>query len=182
MRNNYYANKSRVRVLAIDPTIPGFGYVVFEGPERLIDWGVPYFRGEKHARCLKRIDRLITQYDPDVAVLEDVSSQGCRRGRRVRKLVRAARALFARRRVRIKLVPRTTMCQVFAGVGCANKDDIAAHLGTRYPELGPRVPPRRKCWMAEDWRLGMFDAAAFAHAYFDAKKQDVTLATEREAA
>jgi hypothetical protein len=33
------------RVLAIDPTHRGFGYVILEGPERLIDWGTRHVPG-----------------------------------------------------------------------------------------------------------------------------------------
>ena len=182
MRKDQHRERSRKRVIAIDPSTTGFGYVIFEGPERLVDWGVPYFRGDKHARGLKRIAKLVEMYDPDVAVLEDTSAAGCRRCVRVRKFLRAASALFTRRGVRVKVVPRIAMCQVFADVGCANKDDIAAEIAVRHPELEPRVPPRRKCWMGEDWRISMFDAAAFAHTYFGAKEQEVRQVAEREAA
>lgn len=43
------------RVLAIDPTSRGFGFVVFEGPEHLIDWAVVEIRKDKEDKCLQRM-------------------------------------------------------------------------------------------------------------------------------
>jgi hypothetical protein len=35
----------------------------------------------------------------------------------------------------------------------------------RFPEeLGHRLPPKRKPWMSEDYRMGIFDAVALAFA------------------
>jgi hypothetical protein len=48
-----------------------------------------------------------------------------------------------------------------------NKDEIASVLGERFPELAPRVPPRRRAWQSEDYRMSIFDAAALGVAYFD---------------
>ena len=44
-----------IRVLAIDPSMRGFGFAVLEGPDRLID-------DDKDRRSLKLIADLIDQY------------------------------------------------------------------------------------------------------------------------
>jgi len=32
------------------------------------------------------------------------------------------------------------------------------------------MPPKRKCWQSEDYRMGIFDAAAVGVAYFVRRK------------
>src|SRR6267143_7265637 len=70
------------RVLALDPTHCGFGYVVFEGPQFVIDWGVKNVRAPKNAGSLKAIVQLFKRCQPEVVVIENTAvSGGRRRGR-----------------------------------------------------------------------------------------------------
>jgi hypothetical protein len=40
---------------------------------------------------------------------------------------------------------------------------LAEILATRFPEeLAPRLPPKRKPWISEDYRMDIFDAVALA--------------------
>ena len=65
------------------------------------------------------------------------------------------------------------MPQVFA-VGCAGvqwfgastKHQIATVIAEKLPDLASWLPPLRKLWMPEDYRMNVFDAASFAFAYF----------------
>src|SRR6266851_5456759 len=75
------------RVLAIDPTHRGFGYVIFEGPERLIDWGTRHVQGSKKRASITAAGELSGRYRPQIMVLEDMAAAGCRRRRRVRELI-----------------------------------------------------------------------------------------------
>ena len=72
------------RVFALDPYSRGFGFVVFKGPENLIDWGLKEARREKATRCLRHVEQLIEMYHPDVLVLEAIKDPQCRRCPRVR--------------------------------------------------------------------------------------------------
>jgi len=157
---------AEARVLAIDPTHRGFGYVVFEGPEVLVDWGVRNIRGQKNAGSVEAVARLIEHYTPDLLVLEDGSAKGCWRRRRVRDLFGELATLAARRGVRVRRVSRTKVGKTFAGLGASNKDQIARLIVARFPELAPRLPPERKPWKSEDARMAIFDAAGFAMAFF----------------
>ena len=62
------------RVFALDPYSRGFGFVVFEGPEHLIDWRLKEARREKETRCLQHVAQLIETYHPDVLVIEATHS------------------------------------------------------------------------------------------------------------
>lgn len=47
-----------------------------------------------------------------------------------------------------------------------NKEYMARLVVARLPELTWQLPPHRKPWQAEHWRMPIFDAAALALAYF----------------
>jgi hypothetical protein len=159
--------RSNVRVLAVDPTTKGFGFVIFEGPERLIDWGVAYVGRDKKAGALLRVTALLRRYDPDILVIEDHASRACRRRDRARDLLRAISHLASAHSIVMHRVSMRSVRAIFSAVGVTTKYQIAAALASRYPELAPFLPRRRKPWMSEDDRMGIFDAAAFAIAYFE---------------
>ncbi len=47
---------------------------------------------------------------------------------------------------------------------------MARFIAAKFPELARYLPPERKPWMSEDLRTAIFDAAAFALAFFLASK------------
>jgi hypothetical protein len=48
----------------------------------------------------------------------------------------------------------------------SNKYEVASALAKQFPALASRLPPKRKIWQSEDYRMGIFDAAALGVAYF----------------
>ena len=139
--------KVQRRVLAIDPTHWGFGFVVYEGRYWLIDWGLATVSGAKHVGCVRRIAALIERYQPAVVVVEDPRRIVSRRCARVRKLLRAVEQLAIRRNVQPRRVTRGAVRTAFAGAEARTKEQIAGTIAGRYPELLPRLPPPRKLWM-----------------------------------
>ena len=158
------------RVLAIDPTYRGFGFVVMEGSDRLIDWGLVEVSGSKYEGSLARADQLIDRYRPAVLVLEDFAGQGSRRVPRVQKLILGLRRLGLARGLLVARYPRAAIRKAFSGEGARTKDEIAAVIVARFPELTVKVPPKRKTWMSEDQRMAIFDAAALACTYHENRK------------
>jgi len=155
------SQRTQPRVLGIDPTHRGFGYVVFEGPEFLIDWGVRHIDGPKNSRSIEAVEKLVRLYQPDVLVLEDTSTKGCRRRQRVKELLAELSAFAERNRVRVRKVSRVKVRKTFRRLGATNKRQMAGLIASRFSELAPHLPPERKPWMSEDLRAAMFDAAAF---------------------
>jgi Holliday junction resolvasome RuvABC endonuclease subunit len=146
------------RLLAIDPTSKGFGYVVLESPDRLVDWGVRRTTGDKNYSCLRITEQLIDTYQPDRLVIEDTARRTTRRCKRVRNLLTSLTQLAARRHLRLSRVfPRQVRMTVSLSTD-TTKHQLAAALATRFPELGCHVPPVRKPWMSEDIRFAIFDA------------------------
>jgi hypothetical protein len=157
---------SQKRVLAIDPTHRGFGYVIFEGPEFLIDWGVRHVEGPKNKASTAAAAELITRYHPRIMVLEDVAAKGCRRRRRVRELVEVLDRYGRERGLTVRKVAQARVKRTFLPLGIRNKNQMARFVAAQFPELARCVPPERKPWMSEDTRMAIFDAAAFALASF----------------
>jgi Holliday junction resolvasome RuvABC endonuclease subunit len=164
------SSESEQRILAIDPTQRGFGYVIFEGPNFLVDWGVRDVGGAENPRCAQAVARLIEHYTPSALILEDASARGCRRGRRVRDLLGELTALGTDCGARVRRISRTKVRTTFAGFGASNKHQIARVIAALFPELASRLPPERKPWMSEDQRMAIFDAAALALTLFKSGK------------
>lgn len=157
---------NNMRVLAIDPTHRGFGYVIFEGPLRLVDWGTRDVRGAKNACCVQAVSRLVELYRPDAMILEDSGARGSRRRERVQQLIHELGKLARRHKVQVRRISRLKVRKTFASQGATNKHRSARVIAKRLPELASRLPPERKPWMSEDTRMAIFDAAAMALALF----------------
>jgi hypothetical protein len=150
------------RILSIDPIVLGIGFVVIEGPDNLIDWGIKLARGEKHATCLRIIEALILRYRPNVIVVENCQAKGCSRGQRAKDLIEDIAALSKARRIKCRSVARLTVQKAFSKFNAFTKHQRAVELVERFPELTRHLPRARKSWMSEDMRMSIFDAAAFA--------------------
>jgi hypothetical protein len=165
-------SKPKTRVLAIDPTTKGFAFVIFEGSDLLLDWGLSDVKPDrKNALCLMRIESLLSRYVPDVVVLEACDGRGSHRRRRVRSLIRSIRGLAARKGFRSRAFSRAEIRRAFAALAKATKHPIAVEIAQRFPELTARLPRVRKPWMSEDERMSIFDAAAMALTYFETRRR-----------
>lgn len=165
------------RILAVDPCTKGFGFAILEGPENLIDWGVKEVNGnDKNARCVERIEDLIAYYQPDIIVVEDFTGKGSRRCVRIQDLIRDIARLAEQKRLRARRFSRSSVRESFSQFGASTKNEIATAIGKHFAELAPRVPPFRKCWMSEDYRMSIFDAVALALTffYFENKRKQIS--------
>jgi hypothetical protein len=155
------SDDTELRVLAVDPIHKGFGYVVLEEQGLLVDWGVAHVRGPKHSGSIRRLHELVLLYAPDVVVIEDPEVDS-RRWARVRRLLMEIRVWGEKRGVRVRMLSRRRVQKVFAQWNARTKEEIAAVIAAQFPELALRLPPHRKCYMSEDARMSIFDAAALA--------------------
>jgi len=77
--------------------------------------------------------------------------------------------MFSRRRVR----------KAFATWNAQTKEEIALVIADRFPELALQLPPHRKCYMSEDLRMSIFDAAALAVALTATRRSAPHTSTDR---
>jgi hypothetical protein len=152
------------RIIAFDVHPIRFGYVVFEGPDELLDWGARSFRGGVNAVRVPAAEKfgvLLDDFAPSAIVLEKRESPS----RKLSKIIAIVQREARKHHVPVRWVTHRMVKYTFAGHE-RNKDEIATVLGERFPELTSRVPPRRRIWQSEDYRMGIFDAAALGLAYF----------------
>ena len=158
------------RVLALDVRPRSFGYVVFEGPALLLDWGVQSFRHGRNAVRIPlamKIAALLEDFQPAVVVAKEPPSRKKVNRARTRKVLELIRHKASPRGIRTRVFKRRAASKLFGGEGRLTKHKIATALADRFAELAPILPPKRKPWESEDYRTSIFDAAALGVAYFD---------------
>ncbi len=154
------------RVLAIDPTSRGFGFVVLETSTSLIDWGGKSTRIEKEGEALSKIVALIHRYQPETIVIEDCQSSASRRCERVKHLLESIGSLAISQGLECRRVCPAKLKHAFKAFGGTTKQEIAQSIAAQLPELAPRLPRIRKAWMNEAHSMAIFDAAALALTTF----------------
>ncbi len=150
------------RILALNVHPQSFGFVVFEGPTRLLDWGAKSARGNNRAIGLPlgpKVAKLIVEYAPTIIVFRRPNTKESRGS--VDKITRHIRI----HKVRIKMLSPEAVKRIFPGHN-DNKDQIASAIAEQFPELFSILPPKRRLWQSEDYRMTIFDAAAVGIAYF----------------
>jgi hypothetical protein len=151
------------RILALDPTTKGFGYVILELPFRLFAWGLAHISGNKQAGALARFTKLLDHSQPQAVVLEDSNAPGALRRPRVQGLIDILSAHARERGLAVYTIARAAVLERFSSADKrATKYSIAQDLARLFPELQPKLPPRRKAWTSQDERMAIFDALALA--------------------
>jgi hypothetical protein len=148
-------------ILAIDPTSRGFAFAVLEAPAFLVDWGeriVP----AKSGGLLRKVDELLSRYDPTLLVIEDLAVPGARRRKRASKEIHLIELLALTRGLSTERVSRLAVRDTFAPE--KSKFEVALRLAESFPVLAQRLPRKRKAWTTEDARMNFFDALGFAAA------------------
>ena len=143
-----------------------FGFAVFEGPKRLIDWGARSFRQGVNAvkvPASEKFGALLDASCPDAIVLRERNRD---RNAKRRVLRRTILEEATQRGIPTRLLARRAVQDAFVGMN-HNKYRIAAALAERLPELAPRLPIAHKIWMSEAYSLSVFDAVAIGIAYFN---------------
>ena len=159
-------------ILAVFPAVRGFGFALFHGAWTPLDWGFRHVQGDKNARALEKIGRLIADAAPDILLLEDHAGEGARRSARVAALIDDIAALATRKGIAVERYSRDQIRECFAEFDAVTKYDIAKAISQALPEFPPQLPPERKIWLPEDPRMSLFDAVSliFTHFYFQAIK------------
>lgn len=157
---------STKRVLTLDPTSQGLGFAVLEGPTLLIDWGGRTTASANAAAVVEQVTDMLRHYRIDVLVVEDCTDLRSRRGRRACALIEALSHAADEMGIVSIRISITAVHRLFGGDEPTNKDEIARAIAEHFPELAPRLPPKRKVWMTEPTRMAIFDAVAFGLTYY----------------
>jgi hypothetical protein len=108
-----------------------------------------------------RLEALVERTQPMLLVIEDPI--GTRFGTRHLRLLKRAAGLAKSRRLAVAHISRVAVHRLFASTG-TTKHETALAIARQFPELAPRLPPRRTLWSSEDERMNIFDAFSIALA------------------
>ena len=152
--------KGLTRVLALDVHPCRFGYAVLETPDRLLDWGVRCYRveGYSSARFIRqRLRPLLDLWRPSVLVFQNPSRTPSKVGSLslLNRIVREANSHGVQVRVVTKPASR---------IENPTKHENSRRAAEQFSALRWKMPPKRKPWESEDYRMSMFSAATLAMA------------------
>ena len=160
------AYRQEYRILAIAPSTRGFGFAVLDNDKRLLDWAGKSVKGDKNSGCMKKVQQLIVQYQPEVIVLPDASAKGSRRSQRIRALCQQLIDAAGTQKIRVGSFSSLQVRQNLLGNSQVTKHELAQEITKEFPEeLATRLPSKRKPWMSEDHRMDIFDAVALGLVY-----------------
>lgn len=157
------------RILAIALRSRRLVFAVFEGPDRLLDWGTvlyPVNDPSQCARAKKQIVLLFERFTPSKVVMGKARLLDTRKNSGIHPILRLIRSEASSRRIPARLLRRADIRRVFGTLHLNSKYEIASMLAHAFPELLWRLPPKRKPWQSEHPRMAMFDAIAFGFAYW----------------
>src|SRR5712691_1400655 len=113
------------RVLALDVHPRSFGFVVFEGPNRMLDWGVRSFRSGANAVKIPAATKflaLLDEFRPSaVVVRERVVGRNPKKTKMLMMIERQASS----RRIPVRLISRRDVNRAFVGFE-SNKYEVAS--------------------------------------------------------
>ena len=148
----------QTRILALDVHPRSFGYVVMESPGKILDWGVrrSYQKTKSHPEVLARgrLRSLLKSWKPGAVV----ARVGDRRNKDVQSLLR-----YMKKEARAtSFLPMTGTRDYYLGRG---KYQRAVEMASRFPEIGWKLPPKRKLGDSEHYLISIFEALAIAVQY-----------------
>jgi hypothetical protein len=157
------------RILAIALRSRRFGFAVFEGPIRLLNWGMVFYplnNPAQHTAVTKRVASLLTLFVPSIIVVGRTGKQNLRTGSGVRLILKSIRREASARAISVHLITKVEVRPVFDALHARSKREIASMLAQMFPELLCKLPTERKIWESEHPIMTMFDAVALGFAYW----------------
>ena len=151
------------RILALDVHPRSFGYVVVETPNKLLDWGVRSHRHKGNSIDVlirRRLKPLLELWRPTVVVLCNGLSRQRTHQRRDRLLKRIA-SEAKNHQVAVRIIKKRPGTDAGKGL---TKYENARRVAEQFSVLQWKMPPKRKPWESEDYRMSIFTAATLAIA------------------
>lgn len=158
------------RLLALEIRSRRLGFVILEGPTKLLDWGVrrcPSRSADRRAAFEKRIRVLLELYNPTAVVMRRRISLSPKAKKEILSAEQVVRSEANNSSTTIESLSTRKIRRFFADHGCATKHQIASFLAKSFEELSWKLPPKRKPWQSEPYVTVVFDAAATGVVFLD---------------
>jgi hypothetical protein len=154
---------SPARILALDLRPRRFGYVVLEGPNNLLDWGVRSCRrkGKPSDVLIQgRLRPLLGLWKPTVLLIRGARQLSSRQQLLREGLLKGVVAEVKTYRVCVQLRKSAEeRAEKFTSY------ERAQEAAKRFPVLAERLPLKRKPWESEHYSMSIFEALQIAAAY-----------------
>ena len=157
------------RTMGVHPSTLGYGWAVFESPVAPYDWGVSYASGratDKNADCLTKVEAMLERYQPETLVLEAFERRFSNRSSRMTLLGRSIAAMATARGIEVVIYTKGEVQRYFETIGARTRYEIATAISRQLDILRPQLPPKRKPWNGEDYRMTLFSAAALILTHY----------------
>lgn len=151
-------------VLGLHLLSGGFGWVFFDRPHSLFDWGTADIRHGDDGKLLGRVNALIGKYQPLVLVIEEFEPCAMLRPARVRDLYRLIIRKAEACEMRVKCIGLEEIRSVLKPA--RTRYAMAAAVAAMLSELKTYLPKKRRLWEAERLSMAVFSAAACSVAYY----------------
>jgi hypothetical protein len=150
------------RVLAIELRVQRFGFVLWEHPGVLLDWGVSGYHTGVPEALDRKISYFADKFAPFYILCRERPGGGERQQILLKQRLDVLRKQAEQQSILIRLISASTLRKHFQEQGRNNKYEVSQIVATYFPELAWRLPAKRKPWQSEPLTQALFDAAMLA--------------------
>lgn len=155
------------RVMTLDIRSRRFGYVIFDGPHTLLDYGIRTHADGEHSVLERRLNSLQSMFAPSTILVRKTLERSQSKTPTIRPAFNIVKSFARRTVVAVRLIDGSKIRRFFTRKAGTNKHDVARMVADRFPELSWRLPAKRKPWQSEPARMPLFDAASLGVFYFE---------------
>lgn len=161
-----------LRLIAVEVRRHGFAFVILESRD-VLDCGSRTCQRSDAPVCLSlRFRRMLINHCPAVVVM---NASGRQRNSSLNDsrndIARALRRTCNGLRVEVVELSSAAVLAHFAIQNARTKYEIARAVASSLPELSWKLPPQRKAWESEHYRMPVFNAAALGLTYMEQKRR-----------
>ncbi|MBK8483873.1 MAG: hypothetical protein IPL31_05885 [Saprospiraceae bacterium] len=131
-------------VCAMHPNANGFGFVYIDNEGKLVYFGSVRISPISNRKILERIKKSLDYFKPKIVILLDPDSKSSRTGNRTKRLIKKITDYADSENLPVFQYTRDQIRDVFEIRGAFTKYEISKFLLTKFPELEPKRPRKRK--------------------------------------
>lgn len=150
-------------ILTLYPNQWGVSYALFENMDTLADCGVGYIQPANLPKAIQRLKVYLNFYSPSHVVIrgEDKLTNT-----RIKGIIKEFKRVAKKHGYGVETYSRKQIREAFAGNNAFSKYEISKELIRMFPQLEKYSIPKRKNWMSEHHRTGVFDAVSLGVVYY----------------
>jgi hypothetical protein len=164
-----YRNRS---LLALDIRAQRLGFALFDGPTKLLDWGIRVYGGpsQRAGKAVEnRISSLLDSHAPSTLVIRRIHVHSPTTAQQLARIIKTIRVEARRRSAGVHVLSATAVKKFFARSGLTTKHEIALTLAEWFEDIAWKLPQKKKTWQSERFNMVIFDAVATGACFFAVK-------------